>query len=240
MGTKTNLAEQCAAASREIEETRGRISAAAERVQNRLRPRSLLNPVRQRLRHTLGAGGEKILDSFRDNPIPLALTGIGLGWLLLRDMRGSAAPASGGIGTGVEKAKETAGEAIEKTKDAAQGAIEKTRNAAQKVREAASSVPRKVKQGVRKTSDWFSTTLEENPLVLALGILAVGIAAGLSFPASRKEKEEETMGKMGEKAAEAALDKGVEAIEEIGGEPFSQQEPSKAPTGFPEGPESAP
>jgi hypothetical protein len=51
-----------------------------------------------------------------------------------------------------------------------------------------------VKQGIRKTSDWFSTTLEENPLVLALGILAVGIATGLSFPAS--QKEEETVGKM--------------------------------------------
>jgi ElaB/YqjD/DUF883 family membrane-anchored ribosome-binding protein len=238
MGTKTILAERCAATSREIEETRGRISAAAERVQNRLKPRSLLNPVRQRLRQTLGAGGEKILDSFRDNPIPLAITGIGLGWLILRDIRGGAAPASGGMGTGVEKVKETAGEAIEKTKDAAQGAIEKTRDAAHKVREAASSVPRKVKEGVRKTSDWFSATLEENPLLLALGILAAGIAAGLSFPASRKE--EETVGKIGEKVAEAALEKGSEAIEQVGGEPFTEREKSNAPTGFSEGPQSTP
>jgi hypothetical protein len=227
MGTKTILAERCAATSREIEETRGRISAAAERVQNRLKPRSLLNPVRQRLRQTLGAGGEKILDSFRDNPIPLAITGIGLGWLILRDIRGGAAPASGGMGTGVEKVKETAGEAIEKTKDAAH-----------KVREAASSVPRKVKEGVRKTSDWFSATLEENPLLLALGILAAGIAAGLSFPASRKE--EETVGKIGEKVAEAALEKGSEAIEQVGGEPFTEREKSNAPTGFSEGPQSTP
>jgi len=126
----------------------------------------------------------------------------------------------------VEKVKESAGEAIEKTKDAAQ-----------KVRDAASSVPRKVKQGVRKTSDWLSATLDENPLVLALGILAVGMAAGLSFPAS--EKEEETAGKVGEKAAEAVLEKGAEVIEKTGGESPSP-EPSKASTGISEGPQSSP
>lgn len=217
MGTKAILAERCAATSREIEETRGRISAAAEAVQNRLRPRALFNPIRRRLSRTLGEGGEKILDSFRDNPIPLALTGIGLGWLILRDIRAGAPPAAGEGGAGVEKVKEAAGEAIGKT-----------REAAQKVRDAASSVPGKVKQGVRKTSDWLSATLEENPLVVALGILAVGMAAGLSFPAS--EKEEETAGKVGEKVAEA--------IEKAGGG-VESPEPSKAATGLSEGSQSA-
>jgi uncharacterized protein YjbJ (UPF0337 family) len=47
-------------------------------------------------------------------------------------MRGGATPASGGIGTGVDKVKETAGEAIDKTRSAAEGAIEKTRDAARR------------------------------------------------------------------------------------------------------------
>lgn len=202
MGTKADLAERCAATSRDIQETKARISAAAGTVRDRIRPRALLNPVRSRLRETLGEGGEKILDGFRENPIPLALTGIGLGWLILRDLRGTERKAGQG----------TAGDA------------------AQKVRDAAAAVPGKVKEGVRKTSDWFSGMLEDNPLLLALGVLAAGMAVGLSFPAG--EKEEATAGKVGEKAGETFLEKGIAGL---GG----AAKESKASTGLPQGSQSA-
>jgi len=208
MGTKTSVAERCAAQSREIEETRGRIASTAQSLQNHLKPRALFRPVQARLRRTLGEGGEKILDSFRENPIPLAVTAIGLGWLILRDLR----KEQGDGGEGLERAKETAGEA------------------AHKVRAAAAAVPRKLRQGVKKTSDWFSRTLEENPLALAVGILGVGLAAGLSFPTTAKE--EETAGKVGEKAAEANLEKGMEALEIV------EDLPSVSPQGLPPGPQS--
>ena len=223
MGTKAVLAERCAATSRDIRDTRERIAAATGTVRDRIRPRALLNPVRSRLRETLGEGGEKILDTFRDNPIPLALTGIGLGWLILRDLRGKEA-ADSGAGGGLEKMKESAGEAVEKT-----------REAAHKIRDAAAAVPGKVQEGVRKTSDWFFGMLEENPLLMAVGILAVGMAAGLSFPAGAKE--EETIGKVGGKAAEAALRKGAEVLEKTGGVPSTPEEPKA--TGLAQGSQSA-
>lgn len=236
MGTKANLAERCAATSREIEETRGRISAAKDALKERMRPQSLLNPVRTRLRETLGEGGEKILDTFRQNPIPLALAGIGIGWLLLRDMRPVRSPApEGGLG----RMKETAGEAMGKTReaasrvrDAAESVAERTREAASKVREAATAVPGRIREGVRSTSDWFSGMMEENPMIVAVGVLAVGMVAGLSFPASAKEEE------VAGKAAEAALEKGAEVFEKTG-EGTPAPEGSKATTGLPEGSQSA-
>ena len=221
MGTKANLAERCAATSREIEETRGRISAAKDVLKERLRPQSLLNPIRARLKDTLGEGGEKILDTFRENPVPLALTGIGLGWLLLRDLRAKRAPEVPEGGSGLERMKETAGEAMGKT-----------REAASKVRDAVSAVPGKIREGVRSTSDWFSSMMEENPMIVAVGVLAVGMVAGLSIPVSAKEEE------VAGKAAEAALAKGAEVLEKAGeGSPAPEE--SKAPTGLPEGPQSA-
>ena len=219
MGSKTSVAERCAAASREIEETRGRISAVAGDLKNQLKPKALLRPVQRRLRGTLGEGGEKILDTFRDHPLPLTLTGIGIAWLIFRDLRGGREDVGDG-GGGLEKVKETAGEAVEKG-----------REAAHQVRRAAAAVPRKVREGVRKTSDWFSTLLEENPLVLAVATVAAGMAAGLSFPATAT-----TAGKVGAPADEAALEEGTEALEIVEEIP-APQEPKAV--GLPPGSQSA-
>jgi hypothetical protein len=198
MGAKTVLAERCDATVRGIEETRRRISDKAGLLQDRLKPQAVLRPVTKRLRGTLGEGGEKILDTFRDNPLPLTLAALGLGWLLLKDLRSES--GRGGNGDLAEKIEEKAGEAAEGAKEAVR-----------KARSAVAAVPGKVREGVRKGSDWFSTTLEENPLLMAVGVLALGAIAGLAIPATRKE--EETVGKAAEKAAEAALEKGTEALE---------------------------
>ena len=69
MGAKTVLAERCDATIRGIEETRRRISDKAGLLQSRLTPKAVLRPVTKRLQGTLGEGGEKILDTFRDEPL---------------------------------------------------------------------------------------------------------------------------------------------------------------------------
>jgi hypothetical protein len=168
MGAKTVLTERCDATIRGIEETRRRISAKAGRLQDRLTPKAMLRPVTKRLQGTLGEGGEKILDTFRDNPLPLTMTALGIAWLFFKDLRGG--------GDGAAKLEEKAGEAAQGAKEA----VRKARSA--------------VKQGFEKGSDWLSTTVQENPLALALGVLALGAIAGLTIPASSKEEEEETAG----------------------------------------------
>jgi hypothetical protein len=198
MGERSDLARCADDLRRDIRETRRRIEGRAGSLREKATAKEMLRPVTRRLNETLGEGGGKILDAFRENPIPLTLAGIGLGWLLIRDLR-RPRPAPEGPGLG-EKAKEVA----EGAKEAAGKVSEKVSGAAAKVKEAA-------KTGVRKTSSWFEGTLEDNPMLLAFGTLALGIVAGLSVPIS--EKEIETAGKVGEKLAKAALEKGAEAIE---------------------------
>ncbi|RPH46237.1 MAG: hypothetical protein EHM91_07190 [Planctomycetota bacterium] len=180
MGAKTVLTERCDATIRGIEETRRRISDKAGRLQDRLTPKAMLRPVTKRLRGTLGEGGEKILDTFRDNPLPLTMTALGVAWLFFKDLRSE----SRGGGNGAAKLQEKAGEAAEGAKEA----VRKARSA--------------VKQGFEKGSDWLSTTLQENPLALALGVLALGAIAGLSIPAG--PEEEETAGDMGSEVLQKA------------------------------------
>lgn len=227
MGEQTTALSTRAPADveRDIESTRRRIEHRAELLRDRLAPKELLRPLTDRLRNTLGEGGSKVLDAFRENPLPLALMGVGLGWLLLKDLRpaASAAPREPGesSGTGaVEKAKELVSGASEKAKGLVSGASESVQQAGEKVSAAAGSVSQKVgdaaqrtkeavKRSAGKTADWFETTLDRNPLALAIGALAVGAVAGMLLPVS--EPEERVMGDLGEKAAEAVLEKGAEA-----------------------------
>lgn len=219
MGTKSDLRACSEAACRDIEATRRSIEIKARALRNKATPRELVRPLTDRLSNTLGEGGGKILDAFRDNPIPLTLAGIGLGWLILKDLR-RAAPEPGIAQEAVPTAAE---------EGAAGKVTEKVGHVAAKAKEAA-------KEGLQKTSDWFSTTLEENPMVLAVGALAIGIVAGLVVPVSHKEVE--TAGKVGEKLAEAVLEKGNEVLEKVPAPSEGMEPVAAAPE--PPGPRQSP
>lgn len=184
MGAETNL-RACDASSRDIEATRRRIDAQAKLLEERLKPKSLLKPLRSRLESTLGEGGGRLLDAFREHPLPLSLAGLGLGWMLLQDLMGKkraeARPAPG------------------------EGLASKAKEKVQQARETASDVAHKARDGARKASDWVSSTLEENPMLFAAGALAVGVLAGLCSPTTAKE--EEVAGDLVEKAADSLKEK---------------------------------
>ena len=71
----------------EIERTRANMSETANAIQQRLSPENLKEQAKDRVRDaTVGAAqdaGNGIADTIRENPLPWALTGIGLGWLLM-------------------------------------------------------------------------------------------------------------------------------------------------------------
>jgi hypothetical protein len=193
MGAETNLRERCDASTRDIEATRRRIQEKVGVLEDRLKPRSLLQPLKRRVDQTLGEGGGRILDAFRDHPLPLALTGLGLGWMLLRDLRGCHGHA-GLTGEGereglASRVKEKAAEAVEKTR----GAVEKAR-----------AVPGKVQEGAHQASEWLTRSLDGNPGLWAVGALAAGVLAGLLVPTSRKE--DQVAAQAVDKAAEAVLE----------------------------------
>ena len=75
----------------EIERTRADMSETANAIQRRLSPEYLKEQAKDRVREaTVSAAqeaGNGITDTIRENPVPWALTGIGLGWLLMNVRR---------------------------------------------------------------------------------------------------------------------------------------------------------
>ena len=71
----------------EIERTRADMSETANAIQQRLSPENLKEQAKDRVREaTVGKveeAGSGITDAIRENPLPAALAGIGLGWLLM-------------------------------------------------------------------------------------------------------------------------------------------------------------
>jgi len=212
MGEQTTSLKSPDQVSREIDSTRRRIEQRADALRDRISPRELFRPLTDRLKDTLGEGGEKVLDVFRENPIPLTLVGVGLGWLLLKDTRPGKATESGiraaDVATGAKEAAQHVGEAAS---HAASAVSDKIGSVSEKVGGMAHRAKEAAKKSATSTADWFTTTLDQNPLALAIGTLALGMVTGIVIPVT--EKEEETVGKLGEKAAEAALAKSSEVVQ---------------------------
>jgi hypothetical protein len=78
----------------EIERTRADMGETVDAIQQRLSPESLKEQAKDRVKEaTVGkaqGAGSAIVESVRANPVPAALTGIGLGWLLMSARRQSA------------------------------------------------------------------------------------------------------------------------------------------------------
>lgn len=83
---------------REIDQQRGRIEARIEQLRDRLSPGQLLD---EALSYTRDGGAELVGNFGRQlgaNPLPAALTGIGLGWLIAANLtQGSRAPAQDAV-----------------------------------------------------------------------------------------------------------------------------------------------
>ena len=77
----------------EIERTRADMSETVDAIQERLSPENLKEQAKDRVREaTVGRAqeaGSGVVDTIRQNPVPAALAGIGLGWLFVSSRRSS-------------------------------------------------------------------------------------------------------------------------------------------------------
>lgn len=78
----------------EIERTRADMSETVDAIQERLSPENLKEQAKDRVREaTVGRAqeaGSGVVDTIRQNPLPAALAGIGLGWLFVSARRSSS------------------------------------------------------------------------------------------------------------------------------------------------------
>ena len=82
---------------RELDDTRSRLDATIGALQQRLAPATVVDQAVEYFKEGGGVEiGRNIGRSVRDNPIPVALIGIGLGWLMMSGSRRQDAPRTNG------------------------------------------------------------------------------------------------------------------------------------------------
>lgn len=185
-----------------IRQTRLQLDDTLNAIQQRLSPGSLAD---EAVRYMRGSGANEFAhnlnESVKSNPIPVALMGVSLAWLMWSGREGQHEASQFDDRHSV---RHRLGETGESARERAARVREGTREQAARVREGAREQAMRVREGAwhgaEQARNSFETMLREQPLLLgALGV-AVGAALGALLPATRQE--DELMGEASERLGE--------------------------------------
>lgn len=183
--------------------------------------------------------GSSVGDVIRENPIPSALVGLGLGWLLMNSgssrsrrsgypyhqsdysygIRGQSRDRSLG-----ENVQERTGEVREKAEQMASQTGESVQEAVGQMQATAGDVAAEVQQRVgeaarqtryqaSRVEDRFGEMLRTNPLMVGAAAVAVGALVGSLLPET--ERENELMGPTRDKIVTQARSTAEETVEKV-------------------------
>jgi ElaB/YqjD/DUF883 family membrane-anchored ribosome-binding protein len=225
------------------------MSETVDAIQERLSPENLKEQAKDRVEQakdrvkeaTVGKAqeaGSGIVDTIRQNPLPAALTGIGLGWLFVNARKqGSSrppyrdtvyrdaayvegypptneyAPAAPGYparyeGESGSSTGQALGNARDKVGETATQAQDKAGELASRTQDRVSNLGEQARYQAQRASGGFQRMLRENPL--AVGTLAVGVGAAVGLAVPETSKEHEVMGE----ARDNLVDKAQEKVQE--------------------------
>lgn len=209
---------------REVEDARGRVDRTVEALKDKMQPRELFDEATRMMGGTSNKVLTTAVEQLRENPIPIALIGLGVAWLAISQTRRQAAagypegyyPTHEGydedeglqakVRARAEAAKARLADTADKAKarlSSAQASAEEGVSAARgKAAEYAHLAQEKAGAYSRYARQRFDDTLDQEPLVIGAIGLAVGAAIGAALPASPVERR--YFGPARSKAADAA------------------------------------
>ncbi len=170
------------------------------------------------------------MGTIRQNPLPAALTGIGLGWLLM-NARSRSSSAQGRYVTevhthdypptyegqrstsGTTSAGQALGNARDKVGETATQAQDKAGELAGRTQDRVSNLGDRARYQVRRASGGFQRMLRDNPL--AMGALSVGVGAAVGLAIPETSKEHEVMGEARDTVVEKAQEKVQETQQKV-------------------------
>jgi ElaB/YqjD/DUF883 family membrane-anchored ribosome-binding protein len=240
---------------RAIDVSRRRIASTMHEIEHRLSPSNLRTKAREatvgkvehmarNVRESTMESGRTMAETVRSNPIPAAMIGLGLAWLLMNRPRrerplvarrleygygpperiihnGEARRGDGQRGT-IARAAEAGREKVEELKEGVQEAAERAREGAREMtaqaREQTQRAAKEVREQANRVEDYFDRAMEANPLAVGAIVLGIGLAIGIALP--RTEKETELFGpardRLIERAKSRALDVAEKGEEKLG------------------------
>lgn len=219
----------------EIEQTRAEVSSTIDAIQRKLTPGQLMDQALDYFRHSGPADFSANLGrTIRDNPVPVALVGVGLAWLMMSGNAprrtashavdtdavdyGDAWPEvePGGAGESAlrrathsasdmgHSVKDKAAELASRAGSAMSGARERITERTGEAKTRIHDLTGRSREQYERAKRSFTHMLEDQPLVLGALGVAVGAAIGASLPGTRKE--DELMGRARDDLVESATE----------------------------------
>ena len=162
--------------------------------------------------------GTTVADKLYKNPIPVALIGLGVGMLVIRNFRGpsdGSSPRRSLQGLNNYDLGD-AGRAPQ-TYESGRGALNQVKETASDLAarstDALSNLGSKAKDGASAVTSRFERMMHENPLAVGAVAVAAGTAIGLMLPSTRIETE--YIGETGERLVEKAEDVARDALGKV-------------------------
>lgn len=200
----------------EIDRTRDEMDRTLSAIEQRLTPGQLVDQGLDYLRHSGAAEFVQNLGgTAKQNPLPIALTAIGIGWLMAlgrepaQQSYGSTSSAGlrEGMGSMPDKASgamQSASDSLSATKDRVSGSMSSMRDRASQM----AGATREQWDRARGSVDYI---VREQPL--ALGAIGLAVGAVLAALAPRTQKEEELMGEASRNLMDKAKETGSQQLE---------------------------
>ena len=203
---------------REVEASRGNLDRTVEALKSKMTPGQLFDEAA----HAMGGAGQqvlsKLLDQAKENPMPLAVMGVGLAWLMTtsnkaagRSMtyeeRAFAPDPSGSLGDKVHAVADKASDLVSSARDTMSGAKASAGEIGRAATDKAVQYGHQARQG-------FAGVLEKEPLLLGAAGLLVGAAIGAALPSTAVE--DRTIGPMRDKIVDKGMDLAQSGMQQAG------------------------
>lgn len=211
----------------QIARTRGDMDATLNAIEQRLTPGQMVD---QGIDYLRNSGANEFVSnlggSVKNNPLPVALVGIGIAWLMATGNRKPpyAYTQSESSGPGMmQRASEGMSSAGDSLSQTTRSAKERVGQLGQTARERME----RVRSQAQRARSSYDTMVREQPL--ALGAIGLAIGACLAAVAPRTRQEDELMGEASDRLAEQAKAVGKEPLEKAKNAAMAGTEPSGRP-----------
>ena len=213
----------------DIEQTRSTMGDTIDAIQERLSPERLTQQAKDvvhdatigRVEQTMSymtdsarEGGYTLMDTIRQNPIPAALAGIGVGWLVMKVRENADRRAwerhwdrDGAYGRGFQReydpsrsygqyqqgyqyrgSQQSGPSLTDKAQDKMGQVTDKAQDMGGQIQDQAQQVADQAQYQAYRARNWFERTMDENPLAIGLVAVAAGALAGMAVPETDHER----------------------------------------------------
>jgi Protein of unknown function (DUF3618) len=174
---------------------------------------------------TDSAGGlrQSVVATIKANPMPAALVGLGVGWMLLNrpgtnDLSATRGSAQQTVGDQAGRAQQTAGEVLNQMQGTTSQMMDEVQGAAaqvtDRVQEAGSQALGQVQEQTVRAQSFLQRQLQDNPLLV--GAVAVAIGGALASTVRSTPREDQLLGETRDRLMGRAADLTRETMDKVG------------------------